>query len=190
MTHLDRISDLIRRLLESFLDHSRDLHVEINGEGQVIEWVIEVHQDDQRKAVGAQGCHIKALKFIVAEIGLTAGADYRVLLRDRPKPEFPERSAPKLAKSYNETAATQLLHEVIKEITGSDLRIEAIVTNATATPRNPLACTFIIYAGVMSRKKLAKQDDAGDQTLLGAIGTIFRAYANREGVAFKLEVAP
>lgn len=191
MKPADLTSDIIRRLLESFIDHTRDLHVEPAGDDQLIEWLIEVHQDDQRKVIGAKGSHIKALKFIVSELGLAVGADYRLKLRDRPTPEFPERSAPKLAKAYDVTAAATLLADLLIQLTPSNPgKINVVCTNGRPGPKNPLAFSFIITPSEAAATVLAKQDEAGDQTLLGAVGTIFRAYANREGVAFKLEVAP
>ena len=193
MTTTDTHADLITRLLESYVHDRQGLHVEPaeSDDGRKVDWMIEVAPDDQKLAVGAKGRHIKALKFIVREIGLRSGCEYNVILK--PQVTDSRRIAPKLTRGYDYTPAQDLLCELLAALlpcANCPAEVSVAVLNSMATPFNPLAYSFAIKASNHDAGLLGRVSSESDgMSLLDAIRWLFLAYGQRDGVTFKMELA-
>lgn len=181
MNHIEQTEDLLRRLMESYLFFPRDLHIEPKGDGARTDFVVEVHPDDQKLAIGYRGCHIKAMFLILALIGRAEKKDYRFVLVDR-VPQLSERAAPIQAQRYDPFPARNLLLETLKAIFE-----DTPIVEMTGSDFPPLNYTFLIRcAGENDWLRLTSSIRRDDLTLEGALGTIFRAWANKDGVVFKI----
>lgn len=181
MNHIEQTEELLRKLMESFLFFPRDLHIEPKGEDGRIDFVIEVHPDDQKLAIGFRGCHIKAMHLILHMIGRAEKKDYRFVLVDR-VPQQSERAAPQIAQRYDPLPAKALLLELLKAVFDYTPIIEM-----TRSEVAPLTYTFsIICATEHDWLRLTTKTGRDAINLEGAIGTIYRAWANKDGVVFNI----
>jgi predicted RNA-binding protein YlqC (UPF0109 family) len=179
------IHDLIRRLLEAFIDHPTALIVDAKELPGRVDWKVKVHADDYGKVAGRQGAHIQALQLIVTCLGATIGEDYRLaLLEPDPGPRR-GRSPEHRARSYEPISAVLLLQDILGEILESDPVVE--VAESTAAD-GTLCFTFRIKpASQQDRATLCESPEPGEPTLITALGALYRAYANKDGVTFILE---
>lgn len=185
----DQIKDLLRRLLEAFIDHPSDLTVDAKELPGRVDWKIKVHADDYGKVAGRQGAHIQALQFIVSKLGEVIGEDFRLALREPDPGPRRGRSPEKKARSYDPSDASLLLQELLGEILQLPPQVEV---DQAETPDGYLLFTFKIKPELhQDHDALIAHDEMFEgQTLIAALQTLFRAYANREGVIFQLEEAP
>lgn len=183
MNNIDQTEQLLRQLIESFTYYPRDLHIEPKGVSALIDFVVECHELDQKLCIGHKGSHIKALALITALMGKADEATYRFVLVDRVI-QPTERSEPKLADRYDAEPARVLLLELLKYVFDETPKIEV----SAILQQKPLSYTFGIRCATAKDLAMLTERSRSDvMTLEAALGTLFRAWANKDGVAFKIE---
>ena len=179
---------IIRSLVESFIDHPTQLRIETTPHPGVLYWLMQFHADDHSKAVGKRGAHYDALKLLIAEIGRANDTQY--VLRRYREPEPTDRSENMrrgCPEEYDPTRATHILTGLLEHLHLGDFQVHA---NQVAG-EHPLSFGFTIHTRTALDYKaltVPREDNALPMTLVGAIGTLFRAYGNRNGVKFTVEV--
>lgn len=182
---------LLTQLLKAIIDHPEDLRIETKEFQARVEWRVRVHIDDQGKVIGKMGAHIKALQFLFACIGYATNVQYRIQVLEPEEPRRGPENDPREAMTYDTGEAEALLFELLDDVFGND---EARITIAQSTKSLIPSFTFCIDPVTEgNRMKLeTPMDWAGrgePMTVVGAIGTLFRAYARKEGVGFMIEAA-
>lgn len=188
MTDPTEITLLLRRLLESFTDHHQDIELDFRAMRGRVDWLLKGNIDDQGKLVGKQAAHIKALKFILAAIGEKAGEQYFIRLLEA---ETGERGAPSPRRiappDYNPEPTLELLHDLLRELLEQSPLVEAFDDHN----QDLLGWKFLITChSIQDHERLVGEEGAvpNAPSLLDALGTLFCAAGNRDGVSFKLDV--
>lgn len=184
-TETARLQALIRTIIEKFIDYPSSLMIEPKEQPGMVYWTIKGHADDQSKLVGKQGAHYQAMLVIIAELGNALETQYILKRYLEPDPA-PRRDSmqKKTVTQYDPAEAEELLIQILTSIAVGEFAVNTI-------PLSPTAFTFSIITPARADYNLltvASEKRTNPMTLIGAIGTIFRAYANREGVRFNLEV--
>lgn len=182
-----KTEDLIRLLLERFIHHPRSLMIEANEKPGVVFWTMQCHADDHSKLVGKQGTHFHALKLLLAELGTAANTQF-VLKRFLEPEAAPRREKMpwKTPEAYDARPARDLLCQIVE-----NLGIGQFVVEIVDAGGFPLQFNLIITVRSQddfNSLTVPREDHAQPMTTVGAIGTLFRAYANQDGVKFNLEV--
>lgn len=179
---------LIRRLLESFTDHHADLDLRFREMPGRVDWLLAGNINDQGKLVGRQAAHIKAVKFILAELGDVAGEQYFIRLEEAAAGERGMPAPPRVPPpDYNTAPTAKLLFDLLSALLDQPPVIGLIKDTTGDKP----GWTFRIQCvRVQDYEKLVApvDDDPSNQTLLTSLGTLFRAAGNKDGVSFKIEV--
>jgi predicted RNA-binding protein YlqC (UPF0109 family) len=183
-TATETISDLLRDLATAFIDHPEKLDVSFKEFPGACNWSMRGHADDQPKLVGKRGAHIQALAFIVKALGLTNDSLYKLKLLE-PEPDARrDASPPRLASDYDPRAMRDLLCRVLENLGIGEFKVEAVTS-----PGMPIAVLFNIHTRTAEDyTALTVAPEVGGLTVVGALGTLFRAHANKVGVRINLEV--
>lgn len=188
---------LIRRLIESFIDYPKSLRIDVSTRSGTSYVLMQCHASDHAKMVGKAGSHFHALRVIISELGTQAGTIYK--LCRYLEPEFGQRSARTdqvVAAAYNTAPACDLLAAIFAELCSGQYAIDADPQPQTADGRLSYHLNVIIgdetdyntltrYAAPIEQ---IPTNAEAPMTIIGAIGTIFRAYANRAGVRFAVQL--
>ena len=139
--------------------------------------------------MGKGGAHFDALKTLIVAFG-EARDEYHALNRLQ-EPEGARRRVPAKVIApgdYDPRPARDLLCRALENLVGD------FVVTATVRPNHDPALSFKLF--VTLTITVRTEDDyaeltvpKNDKTVVGALGALFRARANREGVAMQIEVA-
>ena len=184
--------ELILALIDSFTERYYDTKLTVTENLGTVVFTLRVSADDHRKVVGKEGSHIKALKYIVDELAAAHDARYDLRLTE-PVPGPETNFAPvKIASTYSPHVAKELLGRVLDEIVGGP----NYILSAHNAHVKGFDCAFLFkihandsetYSDLIAPAK----DDTSGLTTVAALGTLFRAYANKEGTSFRVEaIAP
>lgn len=179
--------DLVRDLVLTYIDHPDDLTVETKEVPGALYFKVKGHADDYGKLVGKGGAHVTSLKIIVSLMGEAVGMLYSFKL-DEPDPgERRPMRAMAYAKTFDPEPSRELLDRLMAALPVGDF-----VVDVKQTGRGPLAFTFTISvrdAADYMLMTVAPEDMNPRITAVGAIGTLFRAAANKAGVKFQITAA-
>lgn len=173
-------ADFLQNVLSRIVHHPEDVQVIPTVFRGAVYWEIRANADDQPKLIGRGGTHIRALAFLVAEIGLASGEMYKLKLSE---PEHGQRSPavkPTTPTKYNPVHASKLLLDVTELIFGKDSC--SITTTATG---NEFEFAIIMRdAADVPDLRTPYEADPYELTVIGALGTLWRAWAKKDGVEF------
>lgn len=179
-----QIETMLRNLIASIV--FREESIEINRDEFVghVSWLTRVHAEDTGKIVGREGTHLKAFTLVVKESAKFLGDEklQRFKVLDPLPAAFQERSSPK-AKDYNPEPAKTRLEEVLVCVGVQEFKIGS--TCLRPDMDGTLRFEFSIQVRTEDDYNLltvAPQIGNDDATVIGAIGTIFRAGARRDGI--------
>jgi predicted RNA-binding protein YlqC (UPF0109 family) len=182
-TATSTINDLIRDLAISFIDHPETLELSVKEHPGACYWAMRGHADDQPKLVGKRGAHVQALGFLVKALGQSNDSLYTFkLLEPEPAPRR-DTSPPKLASDYDMRPMRDLLCRVLENLGIGDFKVEGVFS-----PGMPISILFNIRTRTPEDYATLTVAPDGGLTIVGALGTLFRASANRDGVRINLEV--
>lgn len=193
---LDAIEELIRALTATYTVKPEELRIERKEHLGAVYWNLTAHGDDMPALVGGgNGSHVKALAKILREIGEHHDQLFTLNLKEPHTPRSREVFG-RVAKptGYDYSASGQLLKRILDAIGITD---HAIESSFLPHPKyDEQSIKFRIYTrseddyGRLVGKTFDAEDEATSEvSLIGAIGTLFRAYAWKERVKFTLEVA-
>ncbi len=179
--------ELVRTLVSSYILHPKKLLLtgsEIDGR---VYFEMRAVADDQPKVIGKLGSHIKALRFLLKEIGLGQDTHYTLNLLEPIPGAKGETPRPKDVTKYEIKPAHELLDRAVALLVLGQARVDCDRIPGdrpcsylfTVTPRD-----YADYADLIT----PDPDDSDKLTVVNALGTLFRAYANRDGVQFKIDI--
>lgn len=180
---------LIWDLLAAIVWRKESLRLEVVERDGAMIWKAQGHTDDQPKLVGRQYSHYEALKLVVRALGDAEGLFYSYkLIEPAPGPRAAAR-VPVIVTSYDVKPAVQLLSRLMESL--RILRVVHGVEHMEGIPPLTYRLTLSVASNTDYRRLIVPPEDySGDLTLIAALGTLFRAYANRDGVKFELAVNP
>lgn len=186
--HTREAHEALRSIVRSLTNYPDEVDlcvVEVNGGAY---WRMTVHADDQKKVVGIEGSHIKALTYILAEMGRQNGGWVYKLKLDEPINGQRRYSTPKpTVKSYNPAKAHELLARVVSLVTAGRVHVEL---DEDAGEDFAYTFTLVPRTSPDHHALTDARECTHRQTVIGALGTLWRAYAQRDGVRFTLQIRP
>lgn len=185
----EKLHALLRDLVGSYVDHGDELQVDAREHPGAVYWSIRGHAEDYGKLVGKGGAHFEALRTLIGAIG-DAREELHVLNRFE-EPEAARRRRPSdlaPAESYDADPAVMLLSRILENLVG-DFNLASNV-RANRDPRIPFKLFVTLTITVRTEEDHAELvTSKSGSTVVGALGALFRARANREGVAIQIDVA-
>lgn len=177
---------LLRSLIELLVDRPADLTVDYRMMHGRVDFIVMPNINDQGKVVGKQGAHVKALKFLLARIGESAGQQYVLRLDEDPwgKRE-PEKPKPEAPPTYSYAKHLMVLGDILKAF-----HPEWTDVSVTAVPGQRYVFRISTASG-LDYGLLVSQRQGGEfegQSLVTALGTLYRAAGLRDGVEMRIEV--
>lgn len=187
-TETEKLSDLIRDVVASYVDHGSELQIDVREHPGAVYWSIRAHAEDYGKLVGKQGAHFEALRSLVAALG-DAREELHVLNRFE-EPDAERRRRPShnaRAETYDPEDARDLLSRILEYLVGQ------FAVEANVRPNRDLSIAFALFVTLTIH--VNSEEDYADlvapkngRALVEALGALFRARANREGVAMQIDV--
>jgi predicted RNA-binding protein YlqC (UPF0109 family) len=181
-------TDTILALVRSFIDHPTKLALEIKEHPGIAYWTMQFHASDHGLAVGKRGAHFDALKLLITEIGHTRDTQYVLRRYKEPEPaarqENIRRGCP---EEFDPAPAAELLTRVLEQLSIGQFLVDVKQSQG----EHPLAFAFTIVTRSIedyNTLTIPREDNTLPMTMVGALGTLFRAYGNRNGVRFAIEV--
>lgn len=174
--------ELIHALINCLILHPDRLTFEMQDFQDIIYWWVTPCGDDYPMIAGQKGTNIKALSFLVANLGETIGQSYNLKLQEpHPGPRIGFVQA-KLSRNYDPRPARQLLFDLLQEYLTDAFSISVDAINSM-----PLRYTFLIEARSRPDHEQLISIDGRSLSLIDALMAVFTAYGNREGVQFRIE---
>jgi predicted RNA-binding protein YlqC (UPF0109 family) len=180
----EQAENLLRSLLVRFISFPHHLELERKAFRGAATWTITCHPDDYGKINGKGGTHLRALEFLVYRLGLVNSEAYGLRLVDS---EFriDGGTAFKDTVEANLANACELLQEWLTALQSEC----TIVTVASLTTRD--SYKFELYPrGPSDYGDLiaVNSNDVHERSLIGSLGTIYRAIGRAAGIDLTIEV--
>ncbi len=185
-------ADLIRALITQFIDHPDNLRIDIQEYPEPTRWTIQSDAEDLPKLVGRSGAHFYALKTLIAEMG--KAQDQQYVLGRYPEPLAVQQGRPRqprktATREYDPRPARDLLQRLLERIGLGQFDLELMLGTGADRhtyqlniyPRDPEDYQTLTVPTVTPR-------DPNPMSPIGALGTLYRAWANRDGVNYSLEI--
>jgi hypothetical protein len=173
---------LISDLLGAYILRPAVLQMGLQESNGACLWVIRGDEQDDPLLIGVDGAHVRALEQLVAQFGAARGEDWTLRLVTETEPRERERNPRKIAISYEPEPIRALLERLIAELAVANYR----VTVDTGTgPRDLLTFIFRVHVkDAADALDLTTAKPPNGLTTIGAISTLFRAIARKNGVDF------
>ncbi len=194
LENTERIADLFRDLVAAYTSKPDELELHIKDVPGAVYFKIRAHGDDQPALVGTRGSHVDALSLIFSEVGEAAGAPLVLTLLE-PDVRSPRRMQlppvpPKIR--FNFMPAQALLIRLINALGISEVSFE-VMERLDIDRKAKAEIEFKIFVRSSDDYEkltvpMTAKYGAKIPTLIAALGTLFRAYAMKEGVIFELRV--
>ncbi len=174
-------TDLLRRLIASFTHKHQQLELETQEQPDGFRFFLCVHTDDYPKVVGKQGGTLKALAFILREIGLRESRKpYMLHLIE---PETRNRGPENIItppEDYDPAEACELLTETVEALVG-----EGFCTVTVEQVDDGFKFTIISRDTEALTKSYANDRNLNAIT---ALQRIWKSYAGCVGLHFYVEL--
>jgi predicted RNA-binding protein YlqC (UPF0109 family) len=178
--------EILRDLFGFFLMHPEEMKIEPRPLDGGTLWQMKGHLDDEPILVGKKGSHVRAIAFLIENFGRARGEVYSSRLYTERKESDRPGMKPRAAMDYDPTAANELLTRIL---TNSNVGTFGVAVEKSFGSDGMLTFTFLIRlreAG--DYEELTVPAKGQTETLVGSIGTLFRAVAKKAGVEFEIAV--
>lgn len=181
---LDNSAGALERLISALLDDPRKLELDANRLPRRVNWRLRVDINDAGKVIGKKGAHVKALALVVSRLGDRLGEVWTLKVED---PEEGPRGEPRRDASppdhFSPAADLELLSDLLACLVGRGFELDVVADGSADWVFRVAAATFGEHEALVDKR----QDEAGE-TLIGALGTLFRAVGRRQGVGYRVEI--
>lgn len=181
----EKAAAALERLVAALLDHPRKLEFDATRLPSRVNVRVRVDVEDAGKVIGIKGAHVKALQLVAARLGDRLGQLWALRVDDpeeAPRPGKKQDAPP--AASFDPFVDVQLLSEVLACLIGL-----GFTCDYRRDPGSGDAWTFVVVpAGFAEHETLVDKAPGSEETLVAALGTLFRAVGRRQGVGYKIEL--
>lgn len=180
--------ELLRDLVHAFTMHPEALQLEAQHTTGAALWIMKGHKDDERFLVGSGGSHVRALSFLVRCIGLARREQYTFKLITIQAPRKRPPMDPNDAITHDPEPTRALLERILQELSIGSFSVDV---GPGVGPRAALTYVFTIRVkdGADYNALTVAPFPESTETIVGALGTLFRAIAKKNGVRFDIAVA-
>lgn len=178
---------LIRDIAAAFVDHPEQIDCRSQASEDAVYFAMRGALADEGKLVGAQGAHVDAMTLLVSEFGKSEGHTFGFLLMttgtrtDRPK--APERQASGHSPAPAQSLMVRILERI--HIGGFDVSVAFSETYVFTIKVNALQDYIKLTVSQPFKRPSGTQQE---MSIVGALGTLFRAIARKEGVRYAISV--
>lgn len=196
-----RTKALIRDLAASFTKHPEGIQLRIATAEELsikrlpptaVLWVMYgARQEDEAVLIGKLGSHVRALSFLVRSFGMARNETHLFELITVHAPRDRSAMIRNVARTHNPTPAVALLQRILAELSIGAFKVEAATAGTTEDPAFVLTINvreFVDYSALTVAPFQGASSGAAE-TIVGALGTLFRAIAKKNGVRYDLVVA-
>lgn len=180
---------ILRAIVDAMTNHHEAIKTTAKEVPGGVYWTLKTHPDDYGKVAGRAGVHIKALNWLMIQLGRANNELYQFSLL---QPDPGERQPPSRiddAKTYEPSAARELLEwTAAAALDANDDEIDVCVDQVPSDRR--LTFRFGINAGPKYAALIAPPADLETPSLLEILRTLWSAWAHKEGVKFIIEAVP
>jgi len=183
---------LIRRIIEDFIAHTSHLEVGAKEFSSGTYFIVRAHPHDMPKLIGKRGTHVNALQFIVAHIGKKIGTPYLLQVKDSPPCiiQRPSDRPPLLVTSYDAQPIAGLLEDYLTAL-GFQIPVAVEQVAYPSHLATTLALNFNLVVDHITPEEYAAlivpdPNDPLSHTIIGSLGTLIRACANKAGVRIQI----
>lgn len=185
----DTTQAILRDLVAAFTFHPEAIEIDSQVAAGSVYWMLRGHPDDEPVLIGKQGGHVRALTFLIQEIGKARGETHTFRLMTEHKPRARPPMEQRSAMRFDPEPARELLVRVLQELAIGDFLVEvgpgvgerrALMFEFTITVRDQRDANVLLAHHV---------DEDNANSLVETLGTLFRAIAKKNGVRFEVKVA-
>ncbi len=185
--NLQSAADLIRDLLRAIVADEDAPEIDFDQTAEGVEFTVEPSASSVGPMVGREGCHVKAMKALVSQMGVTAGYGPNFsfhVLEPRPGVRTPRRARP--TQTVAPEPFAQLLARTLTAIGvfPAEIRIGQLEDGARGWEFQ-IGVTQASCYRILTVPPPRGRDP---QAAIGALGTLFRAAGKKVGVEVELEV--
>jgi predicted RNA-binding protein YlqC (UPF0109 family) len=185
---LRKLTDLIRAIVAGIVAKEDAIEIASQPATGSCYWMMRVAPEDDSKAIGKDGAHARALALLIDAWGRAENEVHTFrLINNEERIERPP-DKPRDVMSFDTTPARELLSRVLSNLSLDGFAIDV---GPGSGIRDTLTFMFTIRVATDAdhRELLRPRNGRGrENTLIAAIGTLFRAIARKNGVAFELVV--
>ncbi len=185
--------DLVRILIETFIAHPAKLNINLHEHCGLIRWLISCDPADHGKLVGKQGAHFNALRCLIEELG--SAKDEKYTLSRYLEPRIPvvgkiHPAHPAPDHTYSTAPAELLMTSFLEELLAGEflIQVEDIQPHQYEIVIDPKDQRDYEFLTIASLTVGHASRPGTDITVIGALGTLYRAWGQRDGVSYSLEV--
>ena len=180
---------LLRDLITTYTCDPDQVELEVKEHPGRVVWKLKVSAADMPLLCGKQGTHSKALLFLAGEIGKNADKFYAFTILDPEPGPSGEKKNLEPAATYDPDPARELLERLLSALGVGEFSVQHEPRGRHADGR--LENDFVIYVRDDDDYRLLTvpttvERDA--QPIITAIGTLYRAAANKQGVRCHVQV--
>lgn len=184
-----RTETILRDLIASFTTHPEAVQIDAQLAPGSAYWMVKGHPEDEPILVGKQGSHVRALAFLVYSFGAARKEHhtFRLITEQAPRVRPPMQQL--AAMRHKPEPARLLLVRLLEELYIGSFRVEV---GPGTGPRSAL--TFVFAITVQDSRDynaltVSAAEPRTDETIIGALGTLFRAIAKKNGVRYELAIS-
>lgn len=187
-TERQTLTDLLRDIVAGIVGRPEAIEIASQPAPGTCYWMLRVAPEDDGKAIGTEGAHARALAVLIDAWGRAEGEvhTFRLITHERRSDRSPDKIKDVL--TFDPEPARLLLSRVLLNL---PLDGFAIDVGPGAGARDTLTFSFTIrVASDGDRRELLRprKFEGRENTVIAAIGTLFRAMARKSGVAFEITV--
>lgn len=188
MTDIDQTQDLIHDLLASFTAKPEEIAIEVKEHPGRVYWVVKACGEDTPRIVGRSGAHLKALQFLVREIGKSLDSTHSLELLD-PEPGMrPDEPKEPTATSHDPSREVVLLQNLVEALGVSESKVEAFLRPERLDGRLYFDLNVWVRDDQDYKLLTVPPSVKSKATVVEALGVLFRAGAKRNGIRINIVV--
>lgn len=185
---MTQTKEVLRDVIAAFSTHPAALRIDAEPhptKENVTLWQVRGAPEDEPVHVGKKGSHVRALAVLVHHFGKAQGTVFTFTLHTKRAPMERPAMRPRAVEKHNPEPQRLLLARLLEECDLAAFRVDVV-----SRPSSNLS--FELRVVVTSPDDYSTltvpEDSRSTETLVGAIGTLFRAIGKNLGVEFEVAV--
>jgi predicted RNA-binding protein YlqC (UPF0109 family) len=187
-TDTERTQQLLHALVGMYVTSPQDLQLTARETPGRVEWCLWPGSADTPFIVGGRGSHIRALSYLVGEIGKARDVLYTLTLKEPPRGPAPSWADRPVATEYDHVPARDLIEQLLHAVGTTEFKLNYLTRGIHADGRLRTEFQIWVRSDEDYKHLTVPTGTQDDQTIIAALGTLFRAHANKVGCRIQLQV--
>lgn len=180
------LAELVRDLARLYVGTPASIEVKFQqaADGPVY-FAMKGDRTDDSRLVGREGCHVDALAYLIEAIGKRESRVFTFRLITDPDRAEPWQG-PRDALEYDPRPAREVLCRWLEALGVEKFSVEVGPGDGA---RTSLSYNFNVKIPDREKAESLTKSTEGDLSIVGALGTLFRAVSKQAGVRFQIRLA-